>query len=94
MFDLPTNLPLAGILFWAAIQGGVAQRIVAGVWRRSLPHELMAGAVVMLLSYIAWARDYASFAALALFGVTLLVNAAAVMIAHRFQPPEPPFRLR
>lgn len=93
MFDQSTHMPVAGLLFWAAFQGAVAQRVVAFAWRRSLAHELTAGAAVMLLSYLVWAEDHASPAALSLLGVTLIINALAVLLAHRFQPPDPPVRL-
>ncbi len=93
MIDQSTHIPVAGVLFWAAIEGVIAQRVVSGVWRRSLPHEFAAGAVIMVLSYLVWTSEHASPAALSLLAVTLVINAAAVLLAHRFQPPDPPVRL-
>jgi len=64
------------------------QQLYDNVWLLFLISGL-----IVLLSYLVWAEDHASPAALSLLGVTLIINALAVLLAHRFQPPDPPVRL-
>lgn len=81
LIDAPS---LVVVLVWATLQGAIAQRLVSGVWQTSLPWELVFGAMLTLLSYLVVAPDYGSRETLVLLGVALVVNAIAVLGAHRF----------